>query len=168
MATNDVRILKQSGIIAVRHANGNLRIPGFKLLEHCDTTVDMDKDPEVFMMLEPVLVVPALNKAIPKSDMRDSARRLRFIFRAAILFFQTRLRDGEKMLRENGIANLPNEVFYGIKAALAQSDRHFLRFSAMAIKRCLQLFTENVLDVTRTAMPTGRGDTTARDLAREA
>lgn len=168
MATEDVRILKQSGIIAVRHANGNLRIPGFKCLEHCDSTVDMDKDPEVFMMLEPVLMVPTLNKAIPNSDMRNSARRLRSIFRAAMLFFQTRLPHGEKMLRENGVDNLPNEVFDEFKAALDQSERHFSRFSALAIKRCLQLFTENVLDHARTAAPTGRGDTAVKELAREA
>lgn len=168
MATEDVKILKQSGIIAVRHANGNLRIPGFKRLENCDTTVDMDQDPEVFMMLEPALIVRKLNKAIPNSDIRSSARRLRFIFKAVILFFEFRVPNGEKMLREKGIDNLPDEVFDDIKAALAQSDGHFSGFSAMAIKRCLQLFTENVLDHASTALTTGQGDTTTRDLAREA
>lgn len=167
MTAEDVRILKQSGIIAVRHANDNLRMPGFKRLEHCDTTVDMDQDPEVFMMLEPVIIVRSLNKATPNVDMRTSARRLRFIFRAAILFFEWRLPNGETMLRENGIRNLPDEVFDEIKTALAKSDRHFSRFSAMAIKRCLQLFTENVLDQAHTALPTEKGDTTTTDLARE-
>lgn len=168
MAARDVQILKDAGSMAVRYANGNLRIPGFRLLEHCNTTVDMDRDPEVFMMLEPVVVVRNLNKATPNTDSRDSSRRLRFIFKAVIMFFRWRLPSGEKMLRENGIDNLPNEVFEEIRAALVQSDGHFARFSAMTIKRCLQIFTASVMDHARTLLPTAKGDTTARDLAREA
>lgn len=168
MAARDVQILKDAGSIAVRYANGNLRIPGFRLLENCNTTVDMDQDPEVFMMLEPVVVVRNLNKATPNNDSRNSSRRLRFIFKAVIMFFRWRLPSGERMLRENGIDNLLDEIFEEIRAALVRSDGHFLRFSAVTIKRCLQLFTASVLDHARTLLPTAKGDTTVRDLAREA
>ncbi|POS76604.1 hypothetical protein DHEL01_v204993 [Diaporthe helianthi] len=168
MATRDVQILKNSGSVVIRCANANLRIPGFRLLEPCNTTVDMDQDPEVYMMLEPFFIPRYQNKATPNTDSRNSSRRLRFIFKAVIMFFQWRLPSGERMLRENGIDNLPDEVFQDIKAALVGSDPHFSRFSAMTIKRCLQLFTANVMDHARTLLPTGKGNTIVRDLAREA
>ncbi|KAG8157216.1 hypothetical protein KVR01_012924 [Diaporthe batatas] len=167
MAAVDVQILKDSGSIAVRYANGNLRIPGFRLL-HCNTTVDMDRDPELYMMLEPVVVTRSLNKATPNTDSRNSSRRLRFVFKAVIMFFRWRLPSGEKILRDKGIDNLHDEVFEEIKAALVRSDSHFSKFSAMAIKRCLQVFTANVMDHARTLGPSAKGDHTARDLAREA
>ena len=166
MATEAIELLKKEGDISVRHANGNLRIPGFKLLEGGDTTVDMDKDPECFMMLDPVLVVG--HDVVPNGDMRSSARRLRSIFHVITLFFQSRLPNGEEMLRNNGIEYLPDEIFEEIQASLANSDPHFLKFSPTAIKRCLLIFTEAVLDHAPRALPTGKGKTVVRDLAREA
>lgn len=166
MANTIIQLLKQSGEISVRLANDSLRIPGFKQLDGCQTTVDMDVDPEVFIMLEPVQLMG--RKVTPTNDMRKSARRLRSVFTASISFFQWRLPNGERMLRENGIENIPGQVFDEIKTSLASTDAHFSRFSAVAIKRCLVLFTQTFLPQTKWTAPTGNGNTTAMELAREA
>lgn len=166
MATQAVHLLKLAGDVAVRHANGNLRIPGFQQLDGCQTTVDMDVDPEVFIMLEPFYIYN--NRIIMHRDMTGSSRRLRSIFKATIHFFQWRLPNGEKMLRDLGIENLPGQIFDEIKTSLAQTDKHFLKFPSVAIKRCLLLFTNSVLDDTRRYLQADKGDTTARDAAHEA
>lgn len=166
MASQVIRLLKQSGDLAVREANDNLRIPGFKQLEGCHTTVDMDVDPEVFVLLEPIGLMG--KKVILNSDIRKSTRRLRSVFTATISFFRWRLPNGESMLRENGLDNIPIQIFEEIKASLVQTDMHFSRFSPMAIKRCLRLFMESFLPQTKWAPPIGTGNTTARDCAREA
>lgn len=166
MATQAIHLLKLAGDIAIRHANGNLRIPGFKELDGCQTTVDMDVDPDVFVMLEPFFIYN--NRIIMHRDMTGSSRRLRSIFKATIHFFQWRLPNGEKMLRDLGIENLPGQIFDEIKTSLAQADRHFLKFPSAAIKRCLLLFTNSVLDDARRYLQADKGDKTARDAAHEA
>lgn len=166
MAAQLVHRLKQSGDLLIRQANGTLRFPGFKYLDGCQTTVDMDVDPEVFIMLDPIQVIGG--RVRPSNDMGSSARRLQHILRTTISFFRWRLPDGEKMLRENGIDNLPGQVFDEIKTSLVQSDRHFSRFSSAAIKRCLLLFTESVLPQAPNLLPTGKGDTASRKDTREA
>lgn len=166
MAAQIVHILKQSGDFWVRQANDNLQIPGFKQLDGCSTTVDMDVDPEVFVMLEPVHI-RGLGVS-PHYDMYCCARRLRTILTTTMLFFRWRLTDGERMLREHGIEKLPGQIFDEIKSSLAQSDAHFARFSPAAIKRCLLLFTENVLPQVPSLPATGNGGTIGRDFAHEA
>lgn len=166
MANHLVHQLKQSGDINVRWANGNLRFPGFRQLEGCGATVDMDVDPEVFIMLEPIRVVGG--KVTPNNVMLGSAQRLRSIFAASYTLFQWRLPNGEKILREKGIENLPPHVFDDIKASLVLYDGHFAKFSPMAFKRCLLIFTENVLQEARTLLPAGKGNAATRDFAREA
>lgn len=166
MATDLVHRLKQAGDLSVRQANGSLRFPGFKHLDGCQTTVDMDVDPEVFIMLEPVQVIGG--QVRPSNNMGNSARRLQHILNTTLQFFRWRLPNSEAMLLQNGIENLPGQIFDEIKTSLVQSDRHFSKFSSAAIKRCLLLFTENVLDKTRTLLPTGKGNTHAKDFAREA
>ncbi|KAG6362650.1 hypothetical protein INS49_007742 [Diaporthe citri] len=162
MVNQAIHLLKQSGDISVRLANDSLRIPGFKQLEGCQTTVDMDADPEVFIMLEPIQIMG--RKITLTNDMRKSARRLRSVFTASTSFFQWRLPNGERMLRENGIENIPSQIFDEIRTSLAQSDPHFLKFPAVAIKRCLLLFTKSFLPQTKWAAP-GKGNTTAMDFA---
>lgn len=166
MASQIVQILKKSRELSIYQANSNLRIPGFKQLEGCKTTVDMDVDPEVFVMLEPIQI---MGKKVTPTNGRDcSARRLRSIFTTTTSFFQWRLPNGEKMLRESGIENIPGQIFDEIKTTLVQSDPHFSRFSPMAIKRCLMLFTENILPMPARADPVNGNGKTARDFAREA
>lgn len=166
MATHLVHCLKQAGDITVRWTNGNLRFPGFRTLDGCETTVDMDVDPEVFMMLEPVQIVG--NKVTPNNDMKGSARRLRSIFAASNSLFQWRFSEGEKMLREKGIQNIPDHLFEEIKTSLVRHDGHFAKFSPTAFKRCLLLFTDSVLEEAPTLLPTGKGNTDTRDFVREA
>lgn len=165
MATKVVQRLKEYGDVSVRQANDTLRIPGFKQLEGCQTTVDMDVDPEVFVMLEPIQMMG--RNITLTNDLRRSARRLRSVFTATMSFFRWRLPNGEKMLRENGIENIPGQIFEEIKSSLAQSDEHFSRFSPEAIKRCLLLFTESFLPQTKWA-PAGKVNRSATDFAREA
>lgn len=166
MASQVVHTLKQSGDFWVNHANDNLRIPGFKQLDGCNTTVDMDADPEVFVMLEPVHIMG--RNINPHYDMHYCARRLRTIITTTMLFFRWRLPNGEQMLREHGIESLPGQIFDEIKTSLAQSDAHFARFSPAAIKRCLLIFTENVLPQAPSLLATGNGSRMDRDFAREA
>lgn len=166
MAADLVHRIKQAGDLSVRQANGTLRFPGFKHLDGCQTTVDMDLDPEVFIMLDPIQVIGG--RVRPSNDMGNSARRLQHIFRTTISFFLWRLPYGQKMLRENGIENLPGQIFDEIKTSLVQSDRHFSRFPSAAIKRCLLLFTENVLPQAPNLLPAGKGDTASRKDTREA
>lgn len=166
MASQVVHTLKQSGDIWVRQANDNLRIPGFKQLHGCNTTVDMDADPEVFVMLEPVRIMG--RNVSPHYDTHCCARRLRTIITTTMLFFRWRLPNGEQMLREHGIEKLPGQIFDEIKTSLAQSDAHFSRFSPAAIKRCLLIFTENVLPQAPSLAATRYGSIMGRDFAREA
>lgn len=166
MASQVVHTLKQSGDIWVRQANDNLRIPGFKQLDGCNTTVDMDADPEVFVMLEPVRIMG--RNVSPHYDTHCCARRLRTIITTTMLFFRWRVPNGEQMLREHGIEKLPGQIFDEIKTSLAQSDAHFSRFSPAAIKRCLLIFTENVLPQAPSLIATGNGSGMGRDFAREA
>lgn len=166
MASQVVHSLKQSGDFWVNHANDNLRIPGFRQLDGCNTTVDMDTDPEVFLMLEPVHIRGVY--VGPNHDRHCCARRLRTVITTTMLFFRWRLPNGEQMLREHGIDKLPGQIFDEIKTSLAQSDAHFSRFSPGAIKRCLVIFTENVLPQAPSLLATGNGSRMGRDFAREA
>lgn len=166
MASQIVNVIKQYGDIWVRQANDNLQIPGFKQLDGCETTVDMDADPEVFVMLEPVRINGY--KVNPHHDMYCCAQRLRTIFTTTMLFLRWRLPYGEQMLREHGIEKLPGQIFDEIKTSLARSDAHFARFSPAAIKRCLLLFTGNVLPQAPSSLATGSGDIDGRDFAHEA
>lgn len=85
-----------------------------------------------------------------------------------MLFMRWRVPKGEQMLHEHGIEKLPGQIFDEIKTSLGQSDAHFLRFSPAAIKRCLLLFTENILAQAPSLPATGNGGTIERDFAREA
>lgn len=166
MATQAVLRLKQSGDISIRRANGNLRFPGFKQAKGCDTTVDMDVDPEIFMLLSPIELIG--NEVFPRNDMSGSAQCLQTIFTSTKSRFQQDLPGGEKLLQKMGIENLPDKHFDHIKSDLIATDPHFDQASPVTIKRCLVLFTGNVLDHAPTLLPSGKGNTIVRDYARKA
>ncbi|KAJ0120767.1 hypothetical protein J7T55_015500 [Diaporthe amygdali] len=161
MATQAVLRLKQSGDISIRRANGNLRFPGFKQAKGCDTTVDMDEDPEIFMLLSPIELIG--NEVFPRNDMSGSAQCLHTIFTSAKSRFQQDLPGGEKLLQKTDIENLPDKHFDYIKLDLIAIDPQFDQASPITIKRCLVLFTENVLDHAPTLLPSGKElDTSAK------
>jgi hypothetical protein len=146
MATEDIKILKESGPTAIHYAKNNIRFPGFRKLGDCDTTVDMDQDPEVFMMLEPFLIIRIgdFRQVVSKKNPSTSARRLQTIFKAAIQFYVYCLPEGLRTIRTTPLTDLPSEHFESIKTILVDFDSYFKRFSAANFKRCIIVFTDLV------------------------